>query len=463
MQIKLAGYNIDTKLIEKLGKDVSATPEVISAAYARISRSSKSVTELRSIAANDVEKARNSNWEIVFEMGHASVAEHAVFNFDIIGISRYLAEFIQRSRLASFTEKSQRYVTLDGDFVLPAEIEGSRYKDDFANLMQNAFALYSNLFEDLKLQKASECEWNSKRELEGAAKEDARYVLPLCTRTQMGMTINARSLELLLRRLATLPLKEAQELHQLLYGEVSKVAPSIVRFVQADDFITRTLPSQLAIKSIPSTINEVKLVDFTFHADAHILSGLLFEQQGGSYPDILKQVKAMGNKQQKALWQDFFEGIKPWHKMPRAFELADFVFELTMSASCYAQFKRHRLCTILKAPYNAKDGFVIPPSIQKPAQVKAIKALLSSAESLATKVSKGNPMLYPYLLTNAHRVRILAKMNLRELYHFSRLRSDSHAQWEIQQLSNQLIPIVQKRCPNAAQWLMGKSDFPVDI
>jgi flavin-dependent thymidylate synthase len=460
MQIRLAGYNIDKKLIDKLGKDISATPEVISAAYARISRSSKSVTELRGIAAADVEKARNSNWEIVFEMGHASVAEHAVFNFDIIGISRYLAEFIQRSRLASFTEKSQRYVTLDGDYVLPAEIEQSRYNNEFNNLMDKAFSLYSRLFEELKLQKATEQEWSSKRELEGAAKEDARYVLPLCTRTQMGMTINARSLELLLRRLAALPLQEAQELYQLLYKEVSSVAPSIVRFVDTDEFLSKKLPMSLKPQVHTAVINEVTLVDFTYHADAQALAGLLFEQQGGSFSDLLKSVKAMTKKELQALWQEFFQGIKPWHKMPRAFELVDFTFELTMSASCYAQFKRHRLCTILKAPYNARDGFVIPPAITRPAQIKEIKSLLSEAESLAQKVSRQNPILYPYLLTNAHRVRVLAKMNLRELYHFTRLRSDSHAQWEIRNLSDALIPIVQKRCPFSAQWLMGKSEFP---
>jgi flavin-dependent thymidylate synthase len=193
MQVTLAGFNIDKKLIDKLGNDISATPEVISAAYARISRSSKSVTELRSAAIKDVAKARTSNWEIVFEMGHASVAEHAVFNFDIIGISRYLAEFIQRSRLASFTEKSQRYVTMDGDYVMPAEIEQSSLKDGFVNLMERSFALYSDLFNQLKQQKEKEREWSSERELEGAAKEDSRYVLPLCTKTQMGMTINARS------------------------------------------------------------------------------------------------------------------------------------------------------------------------------------------------------------------------------------------------------------------------------
>ncbi|PKN95790.1 MAG: thymidylate synthase (FAD), partial [Chloroflexi bacterium HGW-Chloroflexi-5] len=94
MKILLAGYNIDSDLIcelkEKSALKQDITPETISAAYARISRSPKSVDALRRDARTEVEKARKSNRNIVFEMGHSSVAEHAVFNIDVIGVSRLL-------------------------------------------------------------------------------------------------------------------------------------------------------------------------------------------------------------------------------------------------------------------------------------------------------------------------------------------------------------------------------------
>jgi len=135
MKILLAGYNLDYDLIRKL-KDKSAlrqdlTPETISAAYARISRSPKMVSELREIARVEVDKARQSNRTIVFSMGHSSVAEHAVFNIDILGVSRLLVEEIEKFRLCSFTEKSQRYVTLEGDYVVPEEITNRKLKQLF--------------------------------------------------------------------------------------------------------------------------------------------------------------------------------------------------------------------------------------------------------------------------------------------------------------------------------------------
>ncbi|MGZ6220476.1 MAG: FAD-dependent thymidylate synthase, partial [Syntrophales bacterium] len=83
MKIILAGYNLDFETIrdfQKLRPDAQdLTPETTSAAYARISRSPKAVDELRAAARQEVERARQSNRNIVFEMGHSSVAEHAVF------------------------------------------------------------------------------------------------------------------------------------------------------------------------------------------------------------------------------------------------------------------------------------------------------------------------------------------------------------------------------------------------
>ena len=139
MKLLIAGYNIDKSLIDCLPGDC-ATPETISAAYARISRSSKGVDLLRVESLSEISKARNSNTNIIFGMGHSSIAEHAVFNLDIIGISRYLTEIVQRSRIASFTEKSQRYVTFGKNYVVPAELNKKPpLKKQYKALMNDLF------------------------------------------------------------------------------------------------------------------------------------------------------------------------------------------------------------------------------------------------------------------------------------------------------------------------------------
>jgi len=186
MQVNLAGYNIDSSLISKLQTE-TATPEVISAAYARISRSEKSITELREQALKELEKARRSNQKIIFELGHSSVAEHSVFNFDLIGISRLLTELVETLRFASFTEKSQRYVAFSDDFVIPQELENTFLKplrDEYIQTMQALFDEYKESLQAILEYYKNNLPELKKSEIEGKAKEDARYILPLATKTQ---------------------------------------------------------------------------------------------------------------------------------------------------------------------------------------------------------------------------------------------------------------------------------------
>ena len=138
---------------ERLATDISLeafTPETLSAAYARISRDPKHVTELRRAARFSVARARKSNENIIFGLGHASVAEHATFNFDISGISRLASETLQSHRLLSFTEKSQRYITIGEDYVVPPEICGSDFEASFLEFVPQLFVGYTNVFAALR-------------------------------------------------------------------------------------------------------------------------------------------------------------------------------------------------------------------------------------------------------------------------------------------------------------------------
>jgi thymidylate synthase (FAD) len=55
------------------------------------------------------------------DSGHLSVFEHASFTFAIEGVSRSLSHQLVRHRIASYSQKSQRYVDEDGfGYVTPA-------------------------------------------------------------------------------------------------------------------------------------------------------------------------------------------------------------------------------------------------------------------------------------------------------------------------------------------------------
>ena len=111
--------------------------------------------------------------------GHEDIIEHASATFLIEGISRSCSHQIVRHRLASFSQESQRYVSLEKggwDAIVPPSIadnpEAAAIMDEAWEHLQNAYAGLRRL---------------------GIPKEDARYLLPNAAETRLEMTMNFRS------------------------------------------------------------------------------------------------------------------------------------------------------------------------------------------------------------------------------------------------------------------------------
>ncbi|HNZ65346.1 MAG TPA: FAD-dependent thymidylate synthase [Smithella sp.] len=477
MKIILAGYNLDYNLIKEL-KDQSGfkqdlTPETISAAYARISRSPKPVHELREIAREEVDKARQSNRNIVFDMGHSSVAEHAVFNIDIIGVSRLLVEEIEKFRLCSYTEKSQRYVLFNKDFVIPEEIRQANLTDLFVSTvaMQNEY--YHALYEKLRpyiFEKHKALAENpaNKSMLEGWAKEDARYVISMATQTQLGMTLNTRNLELMLRRLAALPLAEARDYSEQLYAATKDIAPSLIRYTKATDydkFTRQNLRSQCAELSAQygngsKKLSDVQLIYATPAADNRVAAALLFSASDIPYALCLTMAGKMTPPTKKAFMKTAFANLQAHDAVLREMENVDLQFELILSSSCFAQLKRHRMSTIIAQEYNPQLGVTMPPSIKAIGQQKHFMEIMHKTQNAFEQIKAKAPAAAAYVLTNAHRKRVLMKFNAREMYHLARLRSDAHAQWDIRDLTNKMLKHAKKVMPLTLMMACGKDNFP---
>lgn len=111
-------------------------------------------------------------------MGHHSVIEHAVFTFSVEGVSRALTHQLVRHRVASFSQQSQRYVSMDStSYVTPHTVEGD--------------VEASKVFDE-----TMDAIWDAYRKLEerGIPPEDARYLLPNGCTTNITITMNAREL-----------------------------------------------------------------------------------------------------------------------------------------------------------------------------------------------------------------------------------------------------------------------------
>ncbi len=456
MKVILSGFNIESEMIERLsgGTRAHLTPEIISAAYARISRDPRSVAALRKDAREQVDRARRSNERIVFGLGHSSVAEHAVFNFDIMDISRLAVEELEHFRLASYTEKSQRYIRLGRDFVIPREIGELGLGSELKELQGELHGVYERILERLV----------ASGEDEGVAKEDARYVMPLATSAQLGMTVNARELEYMVSRLSAHELSELRDLSGRLADAAQKIAPSLVRYPEPTEYtkgmhaMRRSIAGRGPAKTrVPA--RTVRLVEATPEGDIQLAASLMFSSGRSGMTEARRAAVKLGKRGRADLIAGTFEHMKPHDSVWREFERIHFVFEVIVSSSCFAQLKRHRMATLLPQRYTPALGISVPESIRNARAVSVLRKGTRRAERLYRMIERNAPHACEYALCNAHRRRVLVGMNLRELYHFSRLRSDAHAQWEIRELSDEMCRIATRLVPAGSQMLGGKDAF----
>lgn len=488
LEVKLAGYNADADIIEKLkkkgwdGKN-NISPETISAAYARISRDPRRVDELRADSLEEVDKARKSNEAIVFKMGHHSVAEHAYLNFDILGLSRLAVESLQEARLCSYTEKSQRYITLEGGYVTPKEF-GAAEKKIFSETVSKQVEAYKKLFpilhEHRKKQYPEQLETKSGINLlEGWAKEDARYALSMATECQLGFSSNSRNLEHIIRKLKYHPLAEVRQLGESLYNVSKQIVPSLIILSDPEAFkkqfgkdvsdgLLKTgaktaAKAACAVKMPKAAVKtgkfDVMLVDWTKDPDMKIIAAMLQAYSGKSYEESLRAAKKMKKAEIIKFYGTIFRDLGEHDSLYREFEDVNFVYEIVLSSSAFAQLKRHRMMSISKQPYDVNLGYTTPPAIIETRQKDLFESIMDITESAYRKIVKTAPQAAEYVLTNAHRRRILINANLRELYHITRLRMDWHAQWDIQNVSAQMAAVTKEAAPLSAALACGKDKF----
>ncbi len=149
-------------------------PEVLPGMAAKLTHSKTVPSELETSSKKELKAILKQ----VMELGHTSVIEHTCFSFAVSGVSRSLTHQLVRHRIASYAQQSQRYVDLiEPAYVIPPKIKKNpEMKKAYRETMDLIWQQYNKLLES------------------GVPAEDARYVLPNATFSNIMVTMNARSL-----------------------------------------------------------------------------------------------------------------------------------------------------------------------------------------------------------------------------------------------------------------------------
>ncbi len=174
-------------------------PERLVATAAKLCYSSSDISSLRNGLTDD----KISGFiDMLVSIGHESVMEHVSFTFGIEGISRACSHQLVRHRIASYSQKSQRYVNENGfSFITPPAVADCPEADEeFRRAVvsiQNSYKTIADALTEVHKNNLIAQGLDEKTALSKAIKlanEDARFILPNACETKIVVTMNVRSL-----------------------------------------------------------------------------------------------------------------------------------------------------------------------------------------------------------------------------------------------------------------------------
>lgn len=176
--------------------------------------------------------------------GHESVLEHAVYTFEVKGVSRALTHQLVRHRIASYSQQSQRYVDMsEAAYIIPESIDkcltpatpdGCPLNIEYVNAIRKCEEVYRKLVDA------------------GISPEDARYVLPNACTTNIIVTMNARQLrKFFMLRMCSRSQWEIRELASRMLKICKEVSPTIFENAGASCDVLGYCPEQRSCGRCP--------------------------------------------------------------------------------------------------------------------------------------------------------------------------------------------------------------------
>ncbi|MDY0361960.1 MAG: FAD-dependent thymidylate synthase [Desulforegulaceae bacterium] len=415
-------------------------------AAARISTTKGSALEIYN---ESMEKEDTSLIEKVLDMGHHSVCEHVNFNIIFDNVSVIVEQFIIEFRLASFTVKSRRYVDYKKmGFVVPdlrfndnvSEKEKKDLKNKYSSTMESLFSVYSDLTE------------------KGVPREDARFILPYCFRSNFYCTVNARELMKIIYsacygRGSMYP--EIKNLGNMLLDQAKKIFKepfSILDKISAfkdnmPAFTNNLLNDRLDDNYLPE--KKVELLSCTENASFKMVLAQIIGHTGISS----KKAEEIIANDPEIYHQVISETITDGRA--RALENISFGFRINrISLAGLTHLVRHRIQSIIISDLSKKirfNDFIMPETIKNNNELK--KIYINSYEKHIESYSLFKEKLkfkedLVYFALAGMKLDIVTSMNARELFHFFRLRTCMRAQWEIREFAYEMLSLLRTREPD---------------
>ena len=432
-------------------------------------------------------------------------------------ISNVAAKDLEDSRIGSYIEKSTRYVFFDkklpdGEYMFyrDKDVLGSRFGDRYMGLMRSLFSSYvsfmgamqdyvseSNPFESQRFrigdktttpselresdhEKYGITEDELKSAYSNATKANAldfmRDYLPMSTLTHVGLSMNARSYENAILKLQASPLKECNWIGDRMHTQLMSIAPSLVKRIkdrhgeeQRAFLSERFIAASNAVRSVTSADEPlpnpptVTLHDYTgigsaspdTAAELSVVSAVIYRfSEGLSLSQARSIAESMPAEKRKEVLQTYIgKRISRRNKPGRAFENVDYTFDFFGRIGIYRDLQRHRIGTQERQVFTTRLGYNMRDEFDRIGIADDYKSKMREVEELYRDMCVTMPYQAQYVVTFGYNVRWYYKLNARQFFHFSELRTTSNGHPDYRKLVQSAFDSIRSVHPSISRFM----------
>lgn len=411
-------------------------------------------------------KAREFHEKWVVGYGHASVAEHAVAHLALEDVSIVASKVIEDARLASYTEKSTRYVVFDRErFYRDPRVLASPHAALYEATCRQLLETYTSLMDPVTASIRAETprrDGQTDRAFDVACRAKAcdvlRYLLPAATLTNIGLTANGRTLEQLISKLLSHPLAEVQAIGAAMKVEAQEIIPTLIKFADRNAYRQETgeamakLAGAVLVKAADAS-PEVALVHAPPDAEERLIAAILYGYTDQPLREVESQVGKLSQEKKVRILDEYLTR-RGSHDAPlRALEHLNFTFDVLVDFGAFRDIQRHRMATQTPQETTAVHGYSTPPEIEEYGHGPVFHQCMAQARAVYDAIATDCPGDAQYVLPLAFRKRVLFTWNLREIHHFVQLRSGRQGHPSYRSIAQQVYTVLTRAHPLLAQYI----------
>lgn len=457
------------------------SPVTIAAAMARLSRRGDDmrVTMLDEFIGK-TEKDAQLLHRVITAFGDDSVQQLTGQYIVVENASNLLTKKLEWGRLAAYLEQSTRYIYFDQKdenghyrYYIPPELKG-KLRSQYIKTLNQIFDIYSTLVADLTAyiransstpQKEQDAAWRSATKAQAC--DAARPVLPVATKSTVGIFASGQALESLIMHLLSDELPEARAVGQQILEEARKTDAAV--FLERADKPERggaatayrantyATTKKLANELLPAkytAVNEpVTLTSYTPHNELDVIADILYEHSDLPLETLRAEVAAWPYQRKVDVLTTYMgERLNRRHRPGRALETIHYSFDLVCDYGIFRDLQRHRMVDDLEwQTLSPRMGYDMPKLVEEAGIADAFDQCFDLSLQLYSALQTKYPLEAQYATLLGHKMRWKFTMNAREAFHFIELRTSPQGHPGYRKLTLQMYEKIAEVHPLVAE------------